>query len=55
MLYTATGTRIGQWQPLVNSMPVGVAATANGGFVFSDIRRNEVQIVPAKLIGELFK
>ena len=55
VLYSATGTRIGQWQPLVNSMPVGVAATANGGFVFSDIRRNEVQIVPTNLIGEVFK
>jgi sugar lactone lactonase YvrE len=55
VLYSATGTRIGQWQPLVNSMPVGLAATTNGGFVFSDIRRNEVQIVPANLIGDLFK
>jgi sugar lactone lactonase YvrE len=55
VLYSATGQRLGQWQPLVNSMPIGVAATGDGGFVFSDVRRNEVQIVPGRLVGELFK
>jgi uncharacterized protein (TIGR03663 family) len=55
VLYSPTGTRLGQWQPLVNSMPVGVAAMSDGGFAFTDIRRNEVQIVSAKLIPDLFK
>jgi DNA-binding beta-propeller fold protein YncE len=55
VLYSATGGRIGAWKPLVDSMPIGLAPTADGGFVFSDGRRNEVQVVPARLIAGLFQ
>jgi hypothetical protein len=36
-------------------MPVGVAALADGGFAFSDIRRHEVQMVPAELVAGFFQ
>jgi uncharacterized protein (TIGR03663 family) len=55
VLYTASGSRVGTWKPLVDSMPIGVAPTADGGFVFSDGRRNEVQVVPGRLIAGLFQ
>jgi hypothetical protein len=39
----------------VDSMPIGLAPTSDGGFVFSDGRRNEVQVVPGRLIAGLFQ
>ena len=55
VLFEVDGTRVGAWQPLAQSKPVGVVAMADGGFAFSDIARNEVQIVPAVLLPELFQ
>jgi hypothetical protein len=54
-LYTAEGTVVGTWTPNSGGLPVGLASTSDGGFVFSDGRRNEVQIVPAAAISELFR
>jgi hypothetical protein len=34
---------------------VGVVVMPDGGFAFSDVTRNEVQIVPAALMSELFQ
>jgi hypothetical protein len=36
-------------------MPIGVAALPDGGFVFSDIQRNELQIVPASVVDTLVR
>jgi uncharacterized protein (TIGR03663 family) len=55
VLLSATGSRIGVWQPGAEAMPVGVAALPDGGFAFSDIRRNQVEVVPAGLIETLFR
>ena len=55
VLLESDGTRVGAWQPLVKSKPVGVVALPDGGFAFTDSSRHEVQVVPAALIGELFQ
>jgi DNA-binding beta-propeller fold protein YncE len=55
VLFAADGTRAGAWQPLAQSKPVGVVAMPDGGFAFSDVNRNEIQIVPAGLLPDLFK
>jgi predicted membrane-bound mannosyltransferase/DNA-binding beta-propeller fold protein YncE len=55
LLFTAQGEEIGTWQPLQGSVPVGVTAMPEGGFAFSDIARNEIQIVPADLIDGFFR
>jgi predicted membrane-bound mannosyltransferase/DNA-binding beta-propeller fold protein YncE len=55
LLFTATGEHVGEWQPLANSVPVGVTAMQDGGFAFSDPGRNEIQIIPAALVDQLFK
>ena len=55
ILFDAQGNRVGEWQPLADGVAVGVAALPDGGFVFSDIRRNEVQIVPGNLLQTLFR
>ena len=47
--------RAGLWRPEADSQPIGVAALADGGFVFSDGRRNELQVVPGDLVSELFR
>jgi DNA-binding beta-propeller fold protein YncE len=54
-LYDASGKELGSWQPLPSSRPIGVAASADGGFVFTDAAMNQVQIVPAAAMGALFK
>jgi hypothetical protein len=54
-LYDASGKELGSWQPLPSSRPVGVAALAGGGFVFSDAAMNQVQIVPGAAVSALFK
>jgi DNA-binding beta-propeller fold protein YncE len=55
VLFDVDGTRIGAWQPLAQSKPVGVAALPDGGFAFSDVMRNEVQIVPGDLLPGFFE
>jgi hypothetical protein len=35
-------------------MPAGVAALGDGGFVFSDVRKGTVQVVPGAVLGSLF-
>jgi sugar lactone lactonase YvrE len=55
LLFQADGTPVGSWQPLPDSEPVGVAAMPDGGFAFSDVARNEVEIVPVNLIDGFFK
>jgi predicted membrane-bound mannosyltransferase/sugar lactone lactonase YvrE len=55
VLFAPDGTRAGVWQPLAQSKPVGVVAMPDGGFAFSDVNRNEIQIVPARLLPELFQ
>jgi len=55
LLYDNSGRALGAWKPFPDSMPVGVAALPDGGFAFSDARRNEVQIVPAGVIASLFQ
>jgi predicted membrane-bound mannosyltransferase/DNA-binding beta-propeller fold protein YncE len=55
LLLDSEGNRVGAWKPLPDSMPVGVVALPGGGFAFSDIRRNEVQIVPANLVDGFFR
>jgi predicted membrane-bound mannosyltransferase/sugar lactone lactonase YvrE len=54
MLFDPAGTLLGTWKPADGARPVGVAARGDGGFVFSDAARNEVQVVPAGLISKLF-
>ena len=54
VLFSEDGTRIGAWQPMAESKPIGVAALTGGGFAFSDATRNEVQIVPGDLVDNLF-
>ena len=54
-LFDAAGAPAGSWRPEADALPVGLAALADGGFVFSDARRDEVQIVPAALISRLFR
>jgi predicted membrane-bound mannosyltransferase/DNA-binding beta-propeller fold protein YncE len=55
VLFEADGARAGAWQPSPDSKPVGVAAMPDGGLAFSDVARNEVQIVPAPLLETLFE
>jgi sugar lactone lactonase YvrE len=55
MLFDGSGTPQGTWKPADGARPIGVAATSDGGFVFSDAARGEVQIVPGALISKLFK
>jgi predicted membrane-bound mannosyltransferase/sugar lactone lactonase YvrE len=55
LLLGADGQPRGVWRPEADSQPIGVAATAEGGFVFSDGRRNQVQVVPAALVDQLFQ
>jgi hypothetical protein len=55
VLFDASGAAIGAWQPLQDSLPVGVAAMPDGGFAFSDPGRNEIQIVPASLVDGFFR
>jgi DNA-binding beta-propeller fold protein YncE len=54
-LLDAAGRPAGTWRPADNAQPLGVAALPDGGFVFSDARRNEAQIVPAGLVDQLFR
>lgn len=54
-LYSPQGAQLGTWTPVPGGLPLGLAATSDGGFVFSDSRRNEVQIVPASAIASLFR
>ncbi len=54
-LYDADGRLLGTWKPEADSLPLGISALADGGFVFADGRRNEVQIVPAKIVSSLFR
>ena len=55
VLFTAAGEQIGAWQPLQSSVPVGVVATQDGGFAFSDVGLDHVQIIPAALVESLFE
>ena len=55
LLLDAEGESSGLWRPEADSQPIGVAALADGGFVFSDGRRNELQVVPGDLVSELFR
>jgi DNA-binding beta-propeller fold protein YncE len=55
VLFDANGQRQGAWKPSPDSYPVGVTAMPDGGFAFSDTHRNEVQMVPAGLLGSLFR
>ncbi len=55
MLWDAEGRPLGSWKPESDGMPAGVAALGDGGFVFSDIRKGTLQIVPGGLVGSLFK
>jgi uncharacterized protein (TIGR03663 family) len=55
VLFDANGNRVGAWRPEADAQPVGVAALPDGGFVYSDARRNQVQVVPAGLIERLFR
>src|SRR5690606_16661591 len=55
VLYDAGGPRIAAWQPFPESKPVGVAALPDGGFVFSDVNRNEIQVVPGSLVDSFFQ
>ena len=54
-LLAADGAALGTWQPEAGALPLGVAALADGGFVFSDGGRGQVQIVPARLLDDLFR
>jgi DNA-binding beta-propeller fold protein YncE len=55
LLFTNTGEPAGSWRPLQNSIPVGVVARHDGGFAFSDVGMNMIQIVPASLVESLFE
>ncbi len=55
VLLTADGKQAGSWQPLQASIPVGVVAMPDGGFAFSDVGLDNVQIVPATLVDSLFQ
>jgi DNA-binding beta-propeller fold protein YncE len=53
-LYQPDGAVVGTWQLPPGSLPVGLAALPDGGFIVTDGARNEVQIVPAAVIPSLF-
>jgi DNA-binding beta-propeller fold protein YncE len=55
MLFDADLRPIGTWRPEAGAKPIGVAPTADGGFVFSDSAHDQVQIVPGAKVAELFK
>jgi DNA-binding beta-propeller fold protein YncE len=55
LLFDAEGRLAGTWPPETGSRPLGVAALPDGGFVFSDVGRNELQVVPRALIATLFR
>jgi DNA-binding beta-propeller fold protein YncE len=55
ILFDASGRQTGTWRPTDGAQPLGVAATPDGGLVFSDARRNELQFIPANLIDQLFR
>jgi len=55
LLFDGEGRPLGSWKPDSDVVPLGVAALSNGGFVFSDGQRGQVQIVPGTLVGSLFK
>jgi uncharacterized protein (TIGR03663 family) len=55
LLLSADGQPRGIWRPEADSQPIGVAATQDGGFVFSDARRNQLQVVPATLVDQSFR
>jgi predicted membrane-bound mannosyltransferase/DNA-binding beta-propeller fold protein YncE len=55
LLFDAGGAARGSWRPEADAFPVGVAALPDGGFIFSDARRNHVQIVPGALLDRLFR
>jgi DNA-binding beta-propeller fold protein YncE len=55
LLLRADGQPAGVWRPESNSQPLGIVALMDGGFAFTDARRNEVQIVPAAAIDRLFR
>ena len=55
LLFDASGKPLGEWRPLADSIPVGVVATQDGGFAFSDVGRNEIEIIPAALVDSLFE
>ncbi|HWC30234.1 MAG TPA: flippase activity-associated protein Agl23 [Dehalococcoidia bacterium] len=54
-LFDASGRELGSWQPLPSSRPIGVAATADGGFAFTDGAMHQVQVVPLGAMANLFK
>jgi uncharacterized protein (TIGR03663 family) len=55
MLFDPNLQPIGTWRPEAGARPIGVAPTADGGFVFSDAGHDQVQIVPGTRIAGLFK
>jgi predicted membrane-bound mannosyltransferase/sugar lactone lactonase YvrE len=55
LLYSPEGTLLGAWKPDADSRPIGVAALPDGGFVFSDGARHQLQVVPAAMIPRLFR
>lgn len=55
LLFNQAGDKVGEWRPLADSIPVGVVATRDGGFAFSDAGRNEIEIIPAALVDSLFE
>jgi len=55
LLFEADGRPAGAWRPEDGSVPLGVAALADGGFVFSDAAASTVQVVPGSLIESLFR
>lgn len=55
VLLSGSGEQLGTWQPLAASVPVGVVAMPDGGFAFSDVGMNHVQIIPEGLVDSLFE
>lgn len=55
ILFDRNGNRLGAWRPEPDSYPVGVAATSDGGFVYSEAERGHLQFVPGPLVRSLFQ
>ena len=55
MLFDANLRLVGTWRLEAGSKPIGVAPTADGGFVFTDSLHDQLQIVPGAKVSELFK
>jgi uncharacterized protein (TIGR03663 family) len=55
LLFDANLRPIGTWRLEAGSKPIGVAPTADGGFVFTDSLHDQLQIVPGAKVSELFK